>query len=54
MAKKKHNLGGFSIGTFLGITAVKRNISRSIGIPLTKGGIQRKVGKLVINALLGK
>ncbi len=41
------NKGGFSWKRAIGITRVKQNISRSIGIPLTKSGRQRKVGKIV-------
>jgi len=38
------NRGGFSWNRFLGITRVKSNISRKIGIPLTRSGRQRKFG----------
>jgi hypothetical protein len=38
------NLGGFSWKRFLGISAMKSRISRSIGIPLTRSGRQRKLG----------
>ncbi len=41
---KKFNSGGFSWSTFFGITSYKRNLSRKIGIPLTKSGRQRKAG----------
>jgi len=41
------NRGGFSWNRLLGITAAKSRISRSIGIPLTRGGRQRKVGRIV-------
>jgi hypothetical protein len=37
--------GGFSWKRALGISAAKAKVSRSIGIPLTKGGRQRKLGK---------
>jgi hypothetical protein len=40
------NKGGFSWKRALGITRAKQKISRSIGIPLTKSGRQRKVGAL--------
>ena len=35
----------FSWKRALGITAAKRKISRAKGIPLTRGGRQRKLGK---------
>ncbi|NLN76117.1 MAG: hypothetical protein GX139_07375 [Armatimonadetes bacterium] len=38
------NKGGFSWKRLLGITRVKSNISRKIGIPLTRSGRQRKLG----------
>ncbi len=41
------NLGGFSWKRFTGISAAKSKISRSIGIPLTKSGRQRKIGRIV-------
>ena len=40
-------LGGFSWKRATGISSAKSKISKSIGIPLTKSGRQRKVGKLV-------
>ncbi len=42
------NRGGFSWKRLLGITRVKQNISRQIGIPLTRSGRQRKIGSLII------
>ena len=35
----------FSWKRALGITALKRKISKAIGIPLTRGGRQRKLGR---------
>jgi hypothetical protein len=37
--------GGFSFKRALGVSSAKSKISRSIGVPLTKSGRQRKVGK---------
>jgi hypothetical protein len=49
------NRGGFSWKRFLGISAAKARFSRSIGIPLTKSGRQRKLGaiteKIIIASL---
>ena len=39
--------GGFSWKRAVGISAAKARLSRRIGIPLTKGGRQRKLGRLV-------
>jgi hypothetical protein len=41
------NRGGFSWKRVVGITRVKQNISRRTGIPMTKSGRQRKIGKMV-------
>lgn len=41
------NRGGFSWKRALGITKAKQRISRKTGIPLTKSGRQRKIGKAV-------
>jgi len=41
------NKGGFSWKRLVGITRVKSSISRSTGIPLTKSGRQRKIGKAI-------
>ena len=39
--------GGFSWKRMLGVTRAKSKFSRSIGIPLSKGGRQRKLGKII-------
>jgi hypothetical protein len=39
------NRGGFSWKRLLGISAAKSRISRAIGIPLTRSGRQRKLGR---------
>ena len=41
------NLGGFSWKRAIGLSAAKARLSRRIGIPLTKSGRQRKLGKMV-------
>lgn len=41
------NRGGFSWKRFLGISAAKSRISRSIGIPLTRSGREQKIGRMV-------
>lgn len=41
------NRGGFSWKRALGVTRAKQNLSRRTGIPLTKSGRQRKIGKFV-------
>lgn len=44
----------FSLKRAVGISAAKQKIARKTGIPLTKGGLERKVGRMVINSLTGK
>lgn len=50
MAKKKSNTGipglSFSWKKALGVTNAKRKIAKATGIPTTKAGRQRKLGKL--------
>jgi hypothetical protein len=41
------NLGGFSWKRAVGLSAEKSRLSRRIGIPLTKSGRQRKLGRMV-------
>lgn len=44
----------FSLKRALGITKIKQKIARETGIPLTKGGLERKVGSSIIKLLFGK
>ncbi|MDE6436245.1 MAG: hypothetical protein K2K69_01900 [Muribaculaceae bacterium] len=37
----------------MGITAAKQKIARATGIPTSRQGLERKVGAMVIGALLG-
>jgi hypothetical protein len=48
MARRKSLIPGlsFSWKRALGITSVKRKISKATGIPTTRSGRQRKLGKL--------
>jgi hypothetical protein len=39
--------GGFSWKRAVGLSAAKARLSRRIGMPLTKSGRQRKLGKMV-------
>ena len=39
--------GGFSWKRAIGLTAAKARLSRRIGVPLTRSGRQRKLGKFV-------
>lgn len=44
----------FSLNRLLGITGVKQNFARKIGVPTTKGGIERKLGSFLIKSLFGR
>lgn len=39
----------FSLSRALGISAAKGRISRKIGIPLTKSGREKKIGRAVLS-----
>lgn len=41
----------FSYKRALGITTLKQRISRQTGIPLSKSGLERKIGRLFISML---
>jgi len=43
----------FSLNRLLGITSAKQRIARQTGIPTTQSGLERKVGRSIINLLLG-
>lgn len=38
----------------MGITAAKQRFARKTGIPTTRQGLERKIGGMVLGALLGK
>lgn len=44
----------FSLKRALGITKLKRQFTKTTGIPTTKSGIERKIGQAVMELLLGK
>lgn len=44
----------FSWKRALGITQLKQKISRTTGIPMTKQGLERKVGSMILKKLFGK
>ncbi len=44
----------FSLKRALGISALKGKVARKTRIPTTKGGLERKIGRAVINAITGK
>lgn len=44
----------FSWKRAFGITQAKQKIARQTGIPTSKAGIERKIGKMILKALFGK
>lgn len=44
----------FSWRRALGITRLKREISKATGIPTTKNGIERKLGGMIVNMIFKK
>lgn len=44
----------FSLNRLLGITGAKQSFARKTGVPTTRGGIERKLGNLIIKSLFGK
>ena len=44
----------FSLKRAVGISAVKQKIAKTTGLPLTKQGLERKIGGAILKAVLGK
>lgn len=44
----------FSWKRALGVTQAKQQIARKTGIPTSKAGLERKVGKMIIKSIFGK
>lgn len=44
----------FSVKRALGISGMKTKISRKTRIPTTRGGLERKIGKIIIKAITSK
>lgn len=44
----------FSWKRALGVTQAKQQLARKTGIPTSKVGLERKVGKFIITSLFGK
>ena len=58
MMGRKTNTGipgvSFSWKRALGITQAKQQISRKTGIPMTKSGLEKKIGNMLLKALFGR
>lgn len=44
----------FSWNRFLGITALKRKVSRTTGIPTSRAGREAKVGRWLLGLIFGR
>ncbi len=44
----------FSWKRALGISQVKQQLARQTGIPTTKAGLERKIGRAIIKGIFGK
>ena len=56
MKKKSPPIPGlsFSWKRAVGITRIKQKVARETGIPTSMTGVERKVGKFILNTLFGK
>ena len=58
MRKRKSSTGipglSFSWKRALSIAQAKQKIARQTGIPTTKSGIERKIGKMILKSIFGK
>ena len=58
MARRKSNTGipglSFSWKRALGITQAKQRLARETGIPMSRAGVERKIGSMILKALFGK
>lgn len=58
MTKRKTSTGipglSFSWKRALGITQAKQKISKETGIPMSKSGIERKIGNTILKMIFGK
>lgn len=44
----------FSLKRALGVTKAKQQFARKTGIPTSKAGLERKIGKTILKTILGK
>lgn len=43
----------FSWKRALGVSKLKRDFAKATGIPITRNGLERKIGGVIINAIRG-
>lgn len=44
----------FSWKRALGVTQAKQQFARRTGVPTSKAGLERKIGKMIIKSIFGK
>lgn len=44
----------FSWSRLLGIAGLKNKVARKTGVPTTRGGLERKLGRMLIELVFGK
>jgi hypothetical protein len=44
----------FSWKRLLGLSGLRNSVSQKTGIPTTRGGAERKIGRWILNMLFGK
>ncbi len=44
----------FSLKRALGITQLKQKVAKETGVPTSRQGLERKIGKTIIDLLFGK
>lgn len=56
MTKKSTPISGlsFSWKRALGLTQAKQRISKTTGIPMSKAGLERKIGNIILRSLFKK
>lgn len=56
MSNRKKGIPGvsFSWKRALGISQFKQKVSRETGIPMSKSGLERKIGSTLLKMILGK
>lgn len=56
MSKNSTPIPGFSFSwkRALGISQAKQRIARGTGIPMTKAGLERKIGNIILKTLFKK
>lgn len=56
MNKKSAPIPGlsFSWKRALGITQAKQKIARETGVPISKAGLERKIGNFILKAIMGR